>query len=155
MNQFHLSASELMIWGLVLHLIVDWPLQNDWMAANKTNLRHPAGYVHAGIHGCFLAVIFGWVAIPIAISHLLIDTRKPVVWWSRLVGQSQPKPPMWTRSGGIDPSWDASVFAQEVYMVTDAGQGAPLMDVGMEVRFWTDQVFHIMMIAIAALLVSL
>jgi hypothetical protein len=30
-----------------------------------------------------------------------------------------------------------------------------LMDVGMEVRFWTDQVFHIFTIAVAALLVTL
>lgn len=135
MNPLHLTASELMLWGLVLHLIADWPLQNDWMAQNKVNLRHLAGYVHAGIHGVLLAIIFGWVWIPLALSHLLIDTRKPVVWWSKLIGQTQP-------SGKEAVSWD---------------DHNPLLvvDVGMEVRFWTDQVFHIAAIAIAALLVSL
>lgn len=138
MNLFHLSASELMIWGLVLHLVADWPLQNDWMAQNKANLRHPAGYVHAGIHGVLLAIIFGWVWIPLAIAHLLIDTRKPVAWWSKLVGQTQPSGKQGTTWGGY---LDQRPF--------------DVVDVGMEVRFWTDQVFHIATIAIAALLVSL
>lgn len=145
MNLFHLSTSDLMIWGLVLHLIADWPLQNDWMAANKARRsnawtdnpkwwsRHPAAYVHAAIHGFCLLVVFGWVAIPLAISHLLIDTRTPVVWWSKLVGQSQPT--------------GARMF--------DGSSEVVLVDVGLEVRFWTDQVFHIICIAIAAVLVSL
>jgi hypothetical protein len=120
-----MSATDLMVWGLVAHLIADWPLQNDWMAANKANLRHPAGYVHAAIHGAALALVFGWVAAPLAVAHLLIDTRVPVAWWSRLVRQTQP---------GAD--------------------SFPLVDVGLEVRFWTDQVFHIACIAVAALLVS-
>lgn len=119
MNPRNLSSSDRVIWGLVLHLIADWPLQNDWMAQNKANLRHPSGYVHAGIHGGLLSTVFGWTAIPLAVSHLLIDTRKPVVWWSKLVGQSQP--------------------------------GGEAYDVGTEVRFWTDQVFHITCVAIAAL----
>ncbi len=137
MNPFDLSASDLLIWGLVLHLIADWPLQNDWMANNKalrSNVwtdspawwsRHPAAYVHAGIHGVFLSIVFGWVAIPLAISHFLIDMRTPIIWWSNLIGQTQPK-------------------------------GNPaVVDIGTEVRFWTDQVFHITVIAIAALAVSL
>lgn len=154
MNPFDLSASDLMIWGLVLHLVADWPLQNDWMAKNKTLRRqrhnpttmtgergtpygvwwdrHPSAYAHSGIHGVFLAVVFGWVAIPLAISHLLIDTRTPVEWWSKTIGQTQPNPP--------------TVIAE--------GE-APLMDVGTGVRFWTDQVFHIAAIAIAAVMVSL
>lgn len=136
MNPVHLAASELMIWGLVLHLIADWPLQNDWMAKNKVNMwHHPAGCVHAGIHGCLLALVFGWAAIPIAMSHLLIDTRKPVIWWSKLIGQTQP-------SGKEGVSWvDHNPL--------------PVVDVRMEVRFWTDQVFHIAMIAIASVVVSL
>ncbi len=101
MNLFDLSASELMIWGLVLHLVADRLLQNEWMALNKMKRRpskpprpwwdrHPASYVHAGIHGVFLAVIFGWVAVPLAIAHFFIDLRFPVTWWSKLITQTQP-----------------------------------------------------------------
>ena len=73
-----------------------------------------------------LSVIFGWAAIPLAIVHLFIDTRTPVVWWSKLIRQTQP-----------------------------IGKGAPIVDVGLEVRIWTDQVFHIFCIAVAALLVTM
>lgn len=163
MNPFDLNATGLMIWGLVLHLIADWPLQNDWMAQNKMKRRvdrvfhdsdpyyegyttirshwferHPSAYVHAGIHGLLLAVIFGWVAIPLAIVHLIIDTRAPVVWWSKLVKQTQP-------SGLSGAAWAGYL---------DHKKPLAVVDVGMEVRFWTDQVFHIVCIAVAALLVG-
>jgi hypothetical protein len=88
-NPWELDATGLMVWGLVAHLIADWPLQNDWMANNKaTNLG--ANLVHSGIHLWALLFVFGWVAVPLAVLHGLIDTRKPVVWWSRLVRQTQP-----------------------------------------------------------------
>lgn len=136
MNQHHLSASDLMIWGLVAHLIADWPLQNDWMAKNKMKLLHPAGYIHAGIHGLILSGVFGWAAIPLAVAHLLIDFRKPVQWWSKLIRQTQPQ---------------NRVYYQR-WSVTQVEE-IPVYDVGLEVRFWTDQVFHIICIAIAALLI--
>lgn len=145
MNPWELSSSELLIWGVVLHLVADWVLQNDWMAQNKANLRHPAGYVHAGIHGVLLAFIFGWVAIPLAIVHLLIDTRVPVVWWSQQIKQTQPHDPVWASASSLSHARTLNWY----------GNGAPLMDVGMEVRFWTDQVFHIICIAIAALVVTI
>jgi hypothetical protein len=122
MNPWDLSAGDLMIWGLVAHLIADWPLQNDWMANNKAKLGHPAGVVHAAIHGALLALVFGVWAVPLAVAHYVIDLRRPVAWWSRLIRQTQP-----------------------------GGRG---YDVGLEVRFWTDQVFHIICIAAAALLVA-
>lgn len=134
MNPGHLSASELLIWGIVLHLIADWPLQNDWMATHKANLLHPAGYVHAMIHGVLFLPIFGWPAIVLAVAHLLIDTRKPVLWWSRLMGQTQPQ------GRGI--------------RMPDELEFVPLYDMGIEVRIWTDQVFHIICIAVAALLIA-
>jgi hypothetical protein len=139
MNPWSLTATGLMVWGLVAHLIADWPLQNDWMADYKARLTHPAGYVHAGIHGALLALVFGWVAVPLAVTHLLIDTRKPVVWWSRLIGQKQP---------GINYRLKTA-SGEDVKPAT-----MPLYDVGLEVRFWTDQVFHIVCIAAAALLVT-
>ncbi len=174
MNPWDLSVSDLLIWGLVLHLIADWPFQNDWMANNKMkrrhpdvtwfvsgvgNLiytpnnrwwrRHPSAYVHAGIHGLFLALVFGWVAVPLALTHLIIDCRWPVAKWSKFVGQIQPKAPVWATRTGLDYDCGADV------KLTESGRGGPLVDLGMMVRIWTDQVFHIACIAIAALAVTL
>lgn len=168
MNPWDLSASDLLVWGIVLHLIADWPLQNDWIANNKALRRmkrrkrlvnhlamdadayqkvpvtswwdrHPAAYVHAGIHGILLALIFGWVALPLAVVHLLIDTRTPVMWWSRLVRQTQPQ-------GNVVETGFDERRGKMGY--------ATLYDIGTEVRFWVDQVFHIACIAVAALLVA-
>lgn len=137
MNPLDLSASELLIWGIVCHLVADWPLQSDWMSRNKTRIfRHPAGVVHAGIHGLLFASIFGWVAIPLAYSHLLIDTRKPVEWWSKLMRQTQPT--------GIRVSAGDRRNRERV----------AVLDVGMYVRMQMDQVFHIICVAVAALAVA-
>lgn len=159
MNPFDLSASELMIWGFVLHLMADWLFQSSWMADNKMKRRfrkklapvdigevetiqtvwwdrHPAAYAHAGMHAIWLSWVFGWAAIPLAITHLIIDCRWVVVQWSKLIGQT--------------PS--------TVFMVNKPGQGrerVALMDMGTVVRIWVDQVFHIACIAVAAVLVTL
>ena len=81
-----LDATDLLLWGIIVHLIADWPFQTEWMALNKTALDHPAAWIHSGIHLVGMMLIFPWyLAILIAISHLLIDTRKPVDWWMRVV----------------------------------------------------------------------
>lgn len=68
--------------GLVAHLIADWLLQNDWMARNKHNLRHPAGWVHAVIYGVALGLAVGWLGgLVLGTLHLIIDTGDPVGWW--------------------------------------------------------------------------
>lgn len=83
-------ATQLLVWGIVMHLVIDWLLQNDWQARNKPNLLHPAAYVHSGIHLVGLLFIFPWhAALVIAITHLLIDTRKPLAWWRRFFRQTQ------------------------------------------------------------------
>jgi hypothetical protein len=70
--------------GLIAHLVADWILQNDWMARNKTCLRHPAAWTHAGIHAVCLAIALGWMAgLVLGFVHLLIDTRVPVNFWMR------------------------------------------------------------------------
>ena len=186
MNPFELDATGLMVWGLVAHLIADWPLQNDWMANNKARRRHypqpfessegfpcetvgaawwdrhPAAHVHAGIHGALLAFVFGWVAAPLALAHLVIDLRFPVAWWSSLIRQTQPIKPVWAFRHG----WKGHVtgLRDEAKRgpLSDHGTESPgnresqavLVDVGLEVRFWTDQVFHIACIAVAALAVA-
>jgi hypothetical protein len=167
MNPWHLDPSQLMIWGLVAHLIADWPLQNEWMALNKMKRnktvdyvddegmdtrtkqqrdpswwnRHPSAYVHVVIHAFFLCFVFGWVAVPLAYIHLIIDCRWPVEKWSKFIGQTQPTgvtTDLWTRIGRKGSSV----------------RPIPVVDIGLEVRFWNDQVFHIICIAIAALIVG-
>lgn len=120
------GAATLVVWGAVIHLLVDWLGQNEWIAVNKANLRHPAGYVHAGMHGAAQLLIFPWwAALFIGVTHLLIDTRKPVAWWSKLIRQTQPDPFRF-----------------------------PVMDIGADVRIWVDQVWHLGVIAGIALVVS-
>ncbi len=68
--------------GLVAHLVADWLLQNDWMAVNKANLRHPAGWVHALIHTILLGFAVGWIGgIVLGALHLVLDTGRPLNWW--------------------------------------------------------------------------
>ncbi len=88
----HLST-ELLVWGIVAHLVADWMFQNDWMAVNKVDLSHPAAWTHAGIHALFLWLIFPWsIALLIGFTHFLIDSRKPVAWWMRIVKQTRHGP---------------------------------------------------------------
>ena len=50
----------------------------------RINLRHPAGYVHAGVYTLFMLPLFPWfLALLIGVTHLFIDTRGPVHWWMR------------------------------------------------------------------------
>ncbi len=89
----HLNSTELLLWGTTLHLIIDWLLQNEWMAVNKTQVRHPAGYVHAGLHTAAMLMIFPWAAaLAIGVLHFLIDTRKPLEWWRHVVTQTTTGP---------------------------------------------------------------
>lgn len=82
------EATVLLVWGIVIHLIADWLLQNEWMAVYKVDLRHPAAWVHSGIHTVGLFLLFNpLVALLIGISHLLIDTRVPLLWWMRIIKQ--------------------------------------------------------------------
>lgn len=75
--------------GFVAHLIADWLLQNHWMAVNKSNLRHPAAWVHSGIHAMVLGLVLGWQAgLMLGFVHLLIDTRIPLTWWQRVFRQT-------------------------------------------------------------------
>ena len=75
--------------GLIVHLVADWFLQSDWMSANKINLMHPAAWVHSGIHTIgYLLVFDPPVAIGLGITHILIDTRRPLIWLRRLFQQN-------------------------------------------------------------------
>lgn len=114
------EATTLLVWGVVVHFLADWLFQNDWMALHKIDLRHPAAWVHGGIHTLGLFLVFAWpFAILIGLTHLLIDTRKPLLWWMRVIKQ----------------------------MPTDVR--LPMVEI------WVDQVMHMAVVAIVAMLTTL
>ena len=98
------TPTELFVWAFVAHLAADWLFQTEWMAINKVNLRHPAGYVHAGVYALFMALLFPLtVAFLIGVTHLLVDTRVPVRWWMRTVkGVAQGSPAIGAVEMGVD-----------------------------------------------------
>jgi hypothetical protein len=68
------------------------------MAMNKRNLRHPASWMHSGIHFALAAIFFAWpLALFVAVTHLLIDTRIPTHWWMRRVKGMDPASPFFAR----------------------------------------------------------
>lgn len=77
-----ITATELLVWGVVVHAFFDLFIQNQWMADNKTNWKHPAAWVHSGSHFIGLLLVFPplW-ALAVAVTHFLIDLREPLVWW--------------------------------------------------------------------------
>lgn len=84
-----MSATELLVWGAIVHLVVDWLLQNEWLADHKASLRHPAAYVHSGLHALALLLVFPpLAAVALGVAHLIIDTRRPLEWWGRVLGQT-------------------------------------------------------------------
>ena len=75
--------------GLIANLIADWILQNDWMAKSKTNLRHPAAWMHGATHALLLSLALGWQGgLVLALFHVLVDTRGPANWWGRVFRQT-------------------------------------------------------------------
>ncbi|MCP4422135.1 MAG: DUF3307 domain-containing protein [Chloroflexi bacterium] len=114
----------MLINGIVAHLIADWIFQNDWMARNKTNLRHPAAWVHSGIHLIAMLFIFPiWAAILIAGMHMLIDTRKPVQFWQRIFRQTTKGPSALTVSIWLDQVFHITILAIVVALIGFVNNG--------------------------------
>ena len=81
--------TELILIGILIHLFCDWFLQNEWMAINKVNPKHVAGYLHAAIHTLGMMFIFPiWAAILIGALHWLIDLRFILAWWRKFYKQT-------------------------------------------------------------------
>ncbi|GAC1320569.1 MAG: hypothetical protein NVSMB25_13160 [Thermoleophilaceae bacterium] len=87
------TATDLFVWGAAVHLAVDWLTQNEWVAAHKHRLVHPAGYLHAGGHGTAQWLVFpAPYAAALGGAHLLIDTRQPLRLWTKIVSQPDAGP---------------------------------------------------------------
>jgi hypothetical protein len=84
------TPTDLLVWGAALHLAVDWLTQNEWIAANKHQLVHPAGYLHATGHAAAQSLVFPSVhAVALGAAHLVIDTRQPLKLWKKVVSQPE------------------------------------------------------------------
>jgi hypothetical protein len=113
------NATYLIVWGTVAHLVCDWLFQNDWMARNKSNLKHPAAYAHGFIHLIGMSFVFHLpIALVLAMSHILIDTRKPLTWWRRVFQQTTEGPAAMHVAMWSDQVLHISLIAIAAYIVT-------------------------------------
>lgn len=119
-----MTFTEFFVCGVVAHIVADLFLQNDWMSDNKKDLRHRAAWIHSGIHfACFLPLGWQFAAI-VFVTHILIDTRKPLEWWRKVYRMK---------------SYDPSKPSGDIWNV-----------IATQVAFWQDQYAHILVIALAA-----
>ncbi len=85
-----MSNKDTLSRAIAAHLIADWLFQSEWMALNKTNPTHPAGWIHAGIHIAFLRLVLPWkYAFFVGIIHFVIDLRFILQWWRKIYGQTR------------------------------------------------------------------
>ena len=116
--QVQVSALLQLTQGIFAHLIADWIFQDDWMAKNKTDIRHDAAWGHGFIHTIALLFVF---PIPIALAigaiHIIIDTRKPIIWWQRVFKQTTDSPYAITVSVWLDQVLHILVIAFFVWLL--------------------------------------
>lgn len=75
--------------AVVLHLFCDWIMQNDRIAINKTVLTNSEAWLHGFYHLVPMLLIFDWrVALFVVATHILIDTRIPLIWWQEFYKQT-------------------------------------------------------------------
>jgi hypothetical protein len=83
---------------LVLHLVGDYLLQNDWMARNKKD-RSLKGEAACQVHCILYSLPFLLIASPVCVffiylTHYLIDRFYFIRWYMNTVGQKEfAKPP--------------------------------------------------------------
>lgn len=87
----------MLVWGLLAHLVGDYVIQSDWMAAEKTKRWWPAV-----VHGATYALPFllitrsPWALLVIAGTHVVIDRfrlARHVCWaknWIAARGWNRP-----------------------------------------------------------------
>ncbi|MBX3010789.1 MAG: DUF3307 domain-containing protein [Caldilineaceae bacterium] len=111
------TATELLVWSVIAHLVADWMFQTEWMAVHKMDLRHPAAWTHAGVHVLFLWLVFPWyLALLVGVTHLLIDTRRPLLWWITVIKQMKAGPQRATVEIWLDQVFHIAVLALVVLL---------------------------------------
>jgi hypothetical protein len=84
------GRTDLLVWGATIHLAVDWLTQNEWIALHKHRVVHPAGYLHAGVHGAAQWLVFpAPYAAALGVAHQLIDTRQPLRLWEKVISEPE------------------------------------------------------------------
>lgn len=73
---------ENMLWILLMHYLLDYPLQSDFLAQTKGKYWYSL-LAHSMIYGLGMAFIFKilgvftiWKAVVLVISHIIIDYKK-------------------------------------------------------------------------------
>jgi len=119
---------------ILKHLICDFLLQGPYQFLNKGNLRHPGGYIHAGINGIGTMVVLA-IAIPTTIlsfpglvllgvlefvTHYAIDCAKininAKMKWGPLTS------PYYWYSLGLDQALHWFIYTILIYMALGANQ---------------------------------
>lgn len=105
----------ILAWLLVGHIAGDFLLQNRWMAENKSTKLLPL-LVHTLVYTAAVALfaflgggrisVLGYLALFAA--HLILDRRRFVLWWSKMITKSDDTPWLLLM---IDQSWHAVVLA--------------------------------------------
>lgn len=89
-----IDKGDVLLSGIIGHLVGDYLLQNDWMALNKKKL---GGEINCLVH-CLLwtlsvCLFSGWhsaaAIIVLFFSHIYQDRTDIIAWWMDLIGQKQ------------------------------------------------------------------
>ncbi|WP_425093687.1 DUF3307 domain-containing protein [Tropicimonas sp. S265A] len=65
-----LSVLLLVLMLQIKHLFFDFFWQSNWMATHKGTYGHPAGLVHAGLHGFGTGLVLMVVPVPIGLGAI-------------------------------------------------------------------------------------
>lgn len=73
---------ENILWILLAHFLLDYPLQSDFLAQTKSKYWYSL-FAHSMIYGLGMAFVFKllglftiWKAIVLVVSHIIIDYKK-------------------------------------------------------------------------------
>lgn len=76
-------ALEIMVWLILKHFIVDFPLQTKYQWSNKGTYSHPGGVLHSGLHGIGTGLVLiawtpwaWWIGLLDAVIHYHVDWGK-------------------------------------------------------------------------------
>jgi hypothetical protein len=98
--------------AIVGHMVGDYLLQNDWMAANKKKRTLPCA-VHCALWASAVVLFAGWGMIAwlaLFLLHFAQDRTGVVAWWMDLIGQES------FRTGPLAP-WSSVVVDNAWHLV--------------------------------------